>query len=105
MLRSIINFEEFQLNLVFFSSLVRNFVFRFQETLTKTLQIESVTDYDTNNATNKCLEGGSISAKRDPYPLAGMAQGIEIRGGPNPLCDAGSHLGIRVSGEDTKASW
>ena len=53
---------------------------------TKSLQLELVTEYDTNDAQKESLVGGgrgggSKSAKGGPYPLADLDGGE----GPNPL--------------------
>ena len=65
-----------------FSSLelVKNFVFWFKETLTKSLQIEWVTDYDKNNPTNIKVRKGVHICEEGSKSASGYGAG-----GPKPL--------------------
>ena len=49
-----------------------------KRTSTESLQIELVTKNDTNDAQKESLEESSTG---DPYPLADMDGGVQIRGG------------------------
>ena len=88
---AIINAAELERNGCFSAPLLRNVVLWLKRTSTESLQIESVTKYDTNDAQKESLvegvqicEGGSISA--NVY----MDGGVQIRGGFQICCDAGA---------------
>ena len=89
---AIINAVELERNGWFFLlPLLRNVVLWLKRTSTESLQIESVTKYDTNDAQKESLvegvqicEGGSISA--NVY----MDGGVQIRGGFQICCDTGA---------------
>ena len=49
-----------------------------ERTSAKSLQIELVTKYDTNDAYKESLVGGSKSTKRAPYPPVDLDRGVQI---------------------------
>ena len=80
---AVINAAGLERNGCFSLPLLRNVVLWLKRTSTKSLQLELVTEYDTNDAQKESLVGGggSKSAKGGPYPLADLDGGE----GPNPL--------------------
>ena len=65
---AMINAAELERNGCFSLPLLRNVVLWLKRTSTKSLQIELVTKYDTNNVQKESLVGESKSAKGGPYP-------------------------------------
>ena len=80
---AVINAAGLERNGCFSLPLLRNVVLWLKRTSTKSLQLELVTEYDTNDAQKESLVGGGgpFCKGGGPYPLADLDGGE----GPNPL--------------------